>query len=379
MQTNFYELKKEFVNKKVADSIQFIDNVVYNFKTLEYCRNLIYKLTAEYDQRIVEFHSKVNNELKDTGNASITILDDSFEILGYKTSLSFLISKYTKDIIQYANNILDSLAQLVNCALLYPQYPKDRVDFGYLYSNRENKIAGFQNVERVFADISNASEFSYLRKSNNRIKHIMDIPTTVGFNLFDDKLIAFIRGFVKNGLTFKDVRINDKCNDICTFISDCIDNVCSAILNDLALVEHEYRFNEVNVYGQIAKKPDQTIEDIDFKDADFLIVYIEIEETDISKIPSQIEILFATVRDDNSIEVFNYDYDFVLIKVGDNFVGYAEACEPVDTDFKSYRKYNIIIDDQKKFHEILHNKTKMKLYPFASRQKIVIYNKEDEN
>jgi hypothetical protein len=295
----------------------------------------------------MEYRSKINYDLKNKGSASITLLDDSFEIFGYKTSLSFLISKYIKDIIQYANNILDSLAQVVNCALLYPQFPKDMVDFGFLYSNKKNRIAGFQttkNVERVFANISNASEFTYLRKSNNRIKHIMDIPTTIGFNLFDDKMIAFIEGFVKNGMTFEDVKINDKCNEICNFISDCIDNVCSAILLDLALVNHEYRFNEVSIYGQIAKNPDQTIEDIHLKDADFLIAYVEIEETDLSKIPSQLELLFATVRDDNSIEVFNYDYDLVLIKVEDNYVGYAEACEPVDTDFISYRKYNIILD-----------------------------------
>lgn len=29
MRTDFYELKKEFVNKRVADANQFIDNVVY--------------------------------------------------------------------------------------------------------------------------------------------------------------------------------------------------------------------------------------------------------------------------------------------------------------------------------------------------------------
>ncbi|MEK4383771.1 hypothetical protein NSS70_18335 [Aeribacillus sp. FSL K6-2848] len=82
----------------------------------------------------MEYRSKINYDLKNKGSASITLLDDSFEIFGYKTSLSFLISKYIKDIIQYANNILDSLAQVVNCALLYPQFPKDMVDFGFLYS-----------------------------------------------------------------------------------------------------------------------------------------------------------------------------------------------------------------------------------------------------
>lgn len=375
MQTDFYELKKELINKKVADSIQFLDNVLFNFETLKYCRNFINKLTEEYDRRIKEYHSRINNELRDRGSASITILDNSFEILGLTTDLPFLISKYIKDIIQYANNILDSLAQLVNCALIYPQYPKDKVDFGFL--NKSNRIVGLQSVEKAFENISNASEFSYLRKSNNRIKHIMDIPTTFEFNLFDDKMIGFINSFEKNGLKFKDVKINDKCNNICTFMSDCIDNVCSAIMNELVLVNHKYRFNKVNIYGQIVKNSTQTYEEIDLKNADFLVVYIEIDETDISKTPSQIELLYAEVRNDN-IEVFNYDYDFVLIKAGENFVGYAEAAEPIDENYKSYRKYNVILDD-KKFYELVFNKTKMKIYPFASNGKIVIYNKENEN
>jgi hypothetical protein len=36
MQTDFYELKKELIYKKVADSIQFLDNVLFNFETLKY-------------------------------------------------------------------------------------------------------------------------------------------------------------------------------------------------------------------------------------------------------------------------------------------------------------------------------------------------------
>ncbi|MFC0015545.1 MULTISPECIES: hypothetical protein [Allobacillus] len=181
-----------------------------------------------------------------------------------------------------------------------------------------------------------------------------------------------------NGITFNDVKINDKCNEICTFISDCIDNVCSAINHDLTFVDHQFRFNEVNVYAQV-EKGEEKIEDIDLKNADFLIAYIDIKEPDRSKIPSQLELLFASVRDDDSIEVFNYDYDFVLLKIGELYEGYAHACEPVDSNFTSYRKYNIILDGQAKFHDIVLNKTKMKYYPFASNQKIVIYNEKTDS
>lgn len=148
-------------------------------------------------------------------------------------------------------------------------------------------------------------------------------------------------------------------------------------MNELVLVNHNYRFNKVNIYGQIPNKSNQTNEKIDLKNADFIVDYIEIDGPDISKILSQIELLYAEERNDN-MEVFNYDYDFVLIKAGENFVGYAEAAEPINENYISYRKYNVILDD-KKFYELVFNKTKMKIYPVASNGKIVIYNNEDEN
>ena len=79
--------------------------------------------------------------------------------------------------------------------------------------------------------------------------------------------------------------------------------------------------NCVNVYGQIPKAKDVKIEQIKYEDADLIIAYLEITETDLSKIPNQIELIFASVRDDDSIEVFNYDYDFLLLKIGDRYLG----------------------------------------------------------
>lgn len=340
---------------------------------------MIFALTTEYDRRVSEYHSKVFSELESKGKASVEFLDDTFEIYGMHTSLSYMISKNIKDIIQYANNILDSLAQVVNSALINPQFSKDSVDFGFLYNIRNNRLSKFTsctNVEKAFSNINAHTEFSFLRKSNNRIKHVMDIPTSIGFQLFGDESIALIKEFTKNNIRFSDVKINDKCNDICAFISNCIDNVCAAIAVDLLSLNHEYRYNSVNVYGQIPRTKDVKIEDLKYTDADFLIAYLEIKETDLSKIPNHLELIFASVRDDDSIEVFNYDYDLVLLKIGELYMGYAEAIEPVDVDFLSYRKYEIHLDNQKTFHDIMMKKTKMKLYPFASNQQIVIYDKE---
>jgi len=378
---DFHNFKKELINKKVADSNQFVDNVVYNYNLLEHCRGLILALTTEYDRRVSEFHVEIYKDIREKGQASITLLDDSFEIFGFQTCLSDLISKNIKDIIQYANNSLDSLAQLVNCSLIDPQFPKDRVDFGYLYNNKKNRLSEYTTctyTEQVLRNINDNTEFSFLRKSNNRIKHIMDIPTSIGFDLFGDESIALIKEFTKNNIKFSDVKINDKCDEICAFISDCIDNICVAILQDLNSVDHEYRFNHVNVYGQIPRASNVKSEQIKYEDADFIIAYLEIKETDITKIPDQLELIFASVRNDDSVEVFNYDYDLLLLKVGEQYLGYAEAIEPVDPDFLSYRKYRINLDNQRTFHDMMMKKTKMKLYPFASNQQFIVYDKNND-
>lgn len=378
LKTNFYELKKELTKKKVADTNQFIDNIIFNHKVLEYCKEVILTSTKEYDRRVKEYHEEIYNDLQKNKIASITYLDDSIEILGVKTSIPFLISKNIKDIIQYANNILDSLAQVVNCALINPQYPKDKVDFGFLYNSNRDKLSNFPacvNIKKVFKEISENDEFSFLRKSNNRIKHIMDIPINIGFKLFEDEGIKLIKGFTKNDITFSENNINDKCNNICKFISESIDSVCNALRQDIIMINHEFRFNSVNIYGQIGRYNN---EKIDYKDADFIIAYLEISETDVSKIPNQVGLIFAEVINDERIEIFNYDYDLLLIKIGGLYEGYAKVVEDVDSDFLSYRKYNIHLDNQSTFHDIMLNKTKMKIYPFASEQHIVIYDKEKD-
>lgn len=376
MNTDVHGLKKELINKRVADANQFVDNLVYNYKVLEHCKDLISALTIEYDRRVSEYHAEMYNNLKGKRQASITLLDDSFEIFGLRTSIPEMVSKNIKDIIQYANNCLDSLAQLVNSSLIFPQFSKDKVDFGFLYNNRKNRLSEFStcsNTEQTFSNISAHSEFSFLRKSNNRIKHIMDVPTFIGFQMFGDETVALIKEFSKNNIKFSDVKINDKCKEICVFIYDSIDDVCAAILKDLLTVNHEYRFNCVNVYGQIPKAKEVKIEQINYEDADFIVVYLEISETDLTKIPNQLELIFASVRKDDSIEVFNYDYDLLLLKIGGRYLGYAEAVEPVDPDFQSYRKYEIHLDNQRTFHDMLVKKTKMKLYPFASNQQFNYY------
>lgn len=379
MKTNFYELKKELIRKKLADTNQFIDNIIYNYKVLEHCKDIILECTEEYDKRVIEYHKEIYSNIQEKGKSSISYLDDSIEILGLKTSISFLISKNIKDIIQYANNILDSLAQVVNSALINPQFSKDKIDFSFLYNNNNDKLRKLPqcvNVHRVFKEINDNDEFIFLKKANNRIKHIMDIPINIGFNLFEENSIKLIKGFTKNNSEFSDKNINDKCNEICKFISWCIDSVCNALRNDIIYINHNFRFNCVNIYGQIGRSREQKVEDVDYRDADFIIAYIEFEETELSKIPNEIELIFAVVRDDDSIEVFNYDYDLLLIKIGDLYQGYAEAIEELDTNFISYRKYEVKLDGQKTFFDFMANKTKMKVYPAASKLKFVIYDKD---
>lgn len=71
------------------------------------------------------------------------------------------------------------------------------------------------------------------------------------------------------------------------------------------------------------------------------------------------------------------DANQFIDNIEDCYLGYAEAIEPVDKDFLSYRKYQVHLGNQRTFHDMIIKKTKMKLYPFASNRQFVIYEKDE--
>lgn len=372
MDTNFEDLKRLFVEKKVADSNIYLENILINLYTLKYSNNLVLDLIEEFRNQNREMYEKIGESLSKTGNAKIQPPKLQVKILNKDIDISFLINKSLKDIIQYSNNILDSLAQLVNCALIYPSYSINNVDFGYLYKKDKNgnsvsklAINTCTNVEKKFDEICNSNTFNYLRKANNRIKHITDIKIDLSLSLLEKSTIENINSFTKKDEHFDEAKLIDKCQEIYKFIEECVDKVCMAISVDLQTVSIKYRYNCIDIMGQG--------KDVyDFDNLDFLIAYVKIQLKDNETLPNQIELIRAAIKPDNELELLRYDYDYILLEINGQFKGYATLNSKSNSDdILTYAKYDVIEDDGAKFNELLINHTKMRFYPLASNSKIV--------
>lgn len=372
MNTNFEDLKKKFVEKKVADSNIYLENILINIATLKYSNNLVFGLIEEFRNQNSKMHEKIQESLLKTGKATLQPPKLQVKILNEDIDISFLINKNLKDIIQYSNNILDSLAQLVNCALIYPSEPINRVDFGYLYSKDKNgniksklAISTCTNVEKEFNEIYDSDTFNYLRKANNRIKHITDIKTELSLSLFEKSTVENIKGFTKKNEHFDEVKLIDKCQEIYKFIEQCVDKVCMAISIDLQNVSIKYRYNCIDIMGQ-GKDLD------DFDNLDFLIAYVKIQLNNNENLPNQIELMRAAIKGDNDLELFRYNYDYILLEINGHFKGYATLnSESNSDDILTYAKYDVTEDDGRKFNELLINHTIMRFYPLASNGHIL--------
>lgn len=370
MTINFENLEKLFVDKKVADANIYLKNIIVNLDTLKYSQNLVLCLIKEFRKQNKEMHEKIEENLSKTDKSGIEFPKNQVKILDNNIDISFLINKNFKDIIQYSNNILDSLAQLVNCALIYPSKPINKVDFGYLYTRDINGnirsklgISTCVNVEKEFKAIYENNIFNYLRKANNRIKHIIDIETEISLSLLDKRTIENIKGFTKKNEHFDGAKLVDKCEEIYNFIEECVNKVCMAISVDLQNVSIRYRYNCIDIKGQGK----------DLNNLDFLIAYVKIELNANETLPKQIELMFASFsKEDNELELFRYDYDYILLEINGQFKGYATLDNSSNSDdILNYAKYNVIEDDGAKFNELLLNHTRMRFYPLASNIKIV--------
>ncbi|NFO40801.1 hypothetical protein FDB42_11980 [Clostridium botulinum] len=369
MNQDLIKLKTIFIDKKVADSCQFLDNVILNLQVLKFSNDVIINLVSEYDLRVENYFKKIDEELKKDNKGYIRYLDESIKIFNINTDIAFVINKNIKDMIQYSNNILDCLSQMINCALMKSYNSKDKVDFGYITKILKNsKYNNLVNIKQIFNQINNDDEFKFLRKSNNRIKHIKDISTQIGFKLLNGESITNLDQFTKNNITFKKTNIKLKCNEIIKYIESVIDQVIEATKKDMVTIKHQYRYNLLKVWGQASNS------ELKFEDYDFFINYIEIKEKDISKIPKQIELIFAKVGKDNDIQIVNAKPNLILLDVNEKFIGHAIAQEE-NKDYIEYRKYDVCFDNKEKFNEIINNREKMNYYPYFSDGKIVFIGK----
>lgn len=357
--TNLNNLGEKLIEKKVADAKSFLENTVFNLNLVYLSKNLVSSGFNEFRKR----HPV--RKKTESGKYRLETKDLHVEILNQSIELNVLISKNFNDTIQYASNTLDSLAQLVNCALIYPSESIDDIDFTWLrnvFNNPNKKIKKNGNliqrripitkcikVKSEFNNIANSDIYKYLKAATNRTKHISNINKDLSYLPLDKKVIGNVAAFTKNTNLFAKADIVSKCEDIYNFIEESVDDVCKAISLDLETVSLKYRYNCIEA---IAKCTDEVKGDLDY-----LIAYVDIQLSNNENLPKEIELIGIN----DNLELFNYDLDCILLRINGTFKGYATIDTSKNSnDIITYAKYNTYYDNGEKFSELKANHTKMK-------------------
>ena len=133
------DYKKYLMEHYVLDAWQFVINTRKNLYTAGYCYQVIRSLISKMEQEHREWQEDINNDLsqqiEEKGQDSIGVSFESLpqsniRIFDISVDYYFLIDKYIKDFFQYVRNALDSVAQVVNSALLANEGNNiERVDF----------------------------------------------------------------------------------------------------------------------------------------------------------------------------------------------------------------------------------------------------------
>ncbi|MGX8797609.1 hypothetical protein ACR6HW_16350 [Fusibacter sp. JL298sf-3] len=386
MPIDYMKMQDKFFEKKLCDAIQFLKNINENQKIILYSNEFLKKVIEQNEIKINEYNMSLNYKIQDRietkSNKPVEIkaFDDTVELLGIDVGLSFLASKYIKDILQYSRNIFDSLAQIVNLTLFANDAFKiDRVDFGFILKKLKDSGEEFQETLSAFEVISLNSDYIFLTKANNRVKHIKDLPTKMSFQILgeDNEIKHLIEGFTKDNNAFTSVDIQVCIEKMIKLVDDSIKLVFDSILKDIENAHNYYRIHEINYKAQISKKYDENITWDDIRaNSDYAFPYVDLTSFGDSSIPSTVSILFSR-KIESYIEVITFKEDELLVMKDNRFVGYLKYLPSVNDVYNVYKKYEFVNDNGRKYHEFLINQVKMNYMPAFMNASFTFYEKDD--
>jgi len=360
------EHKKFLVEHYVYDAWQFINNAAKGVATARFCcetiKKLIIQSNEEYTQWQNDMFAKLFEDSKINGTAQIGIGYDNMpkdvvDFLGEQISRPFLVDKYIKDFFQYTRNVFDSIAQVVNVALLANQAKNiERVDFAKMHDIFSKPlVAGkFPDTEAFFIKIKESDEFIYLSEFNNRIKHICDSKLVLSHSLLDDKSTSQISAFYKKRQQFEQKNILDIVQIISDFLETEFQEFLQVITNDIKEDKYiEGRIHTLNFYAQQIKNDPQN---------SFAIVYIQVISS-IDELPDEISILLINNNDEEDVIVANCEYENILVRdATEKYIGkYRIKDSVVDDSLHKYIKYEKVkCDGMIAFFEEMRKTTNIK-------------------
>ncbi|MFI3172207.1 MAG: hypothetical protein R3Y58_07575 [Eubacteriales bacterium] len=330
MNVDFKQFKEHCVDYYIFDAYQYAEGMMENMRTAAYCKEMIDKLIGYRDNGYAILNDNIANsvaqQMEEKGSASVglTVEDlvecDNFEILGISVSCGWLLGKYIKDFFQYIKNSYDSVAQVINFALIA----------GDNYSNKprentwDNEKVQFSSVLRKFCEkyqsdfpltyallerISIGDEYKYICDYNNRTKHIKSIDTKISNQIMGSKSIYKVLGFEKNNI-HSDEDIHDLIQRMYDFTDDCIEQT----INTITIESKQRKFtsnriHDLKYYFQLHHSNPAS---------SFTIVFLKTKNS-IRVFPNEIKVL-AVRKGKDTIVASNISAEVILVCTDDGRV-----------------------------------------------------------
>lgn len=340
------DYKKFLIEHYVFDAWQFIVNALKNINTAKYCYEIINELVSRIEEEhkdwIDSLNEHISKSLKENKAVSINLDYDSFSqyklnVAGIDVGYPFLIDKYIKDLFQYSRNAFDSIAQIVNSALLANKsIDIEKVDFNKIATilNKEKYSPKFPKTLNWFLKIQQSDEFMYLTEFNNRTKHICDSKIIMSQNLLNYDVLNKIDPFYKKGKQFKEQDICVTTKTILDFIKEEFVSFLDVLTEEIKLDTFiEGRIHNLKFYSQLIKDDPQN---------SFTVIFIEVEES-FDELPDVLRVLLVNK---NEVVSSNSVYKEILVRdKNEKYLGQFIMDGPITRDglhlYKEYKKDNV--------------------------------------
>ncbi len=308
------QLLKLLVDRKVADSYQFLDSCQYKLDMAELSYKALKNLITKYQKDEANSINNMFSEAHQNGQGSYTAHCNVVDFFGIEIETTVAIEKLFAEITGLLHNFFDTFAQWINTSLFGERaLPIKRVSLNSVIS----KMSEFPEYSGPFItdflSIATNPKYIYISDLNNTQKHRYQLYVENKFDLLT------IQGEVTAPNFEKDGRVHLK-TDVLGVVADGL-NYCRKLLSDSqTFIEDYYATNTCNYVGHRVYNPKtylffESKEDYEqMKNAKNHYHYIEV---DASSVLPQYQIMLmrdTLAQEDGSIDVYNSVYPIIMLR-----------------------------------------------------------------
>lgn len=227
------QLLKLLVDRKVADSYQFLDSCQYKLGMAELSYKALKNLITKYQKEEANSINNVFSEAHQNGQGSYTAHCNVVDFFGIEIETTVAIEKLFAEITGLLHNFFDTFAQWINTSLFGERaLPIKRVSLNSVIS----KMSEFPEYSGPFItdflSITTNPKYIYISDLNNTQKHRYQLYVENKFDLLT------IQGEVTAPNFEKDGRVHLK-TDVLGVVADGL-NYCRKLLSDSQTIIEDY-------------------------------------------------------------------------------------------------------------------------------------------